>query len=291
MTQIVVRVLGCGDAFGSGGRLQSCFLLDTSEERMLVDCGATALIAMRRHGIDPTSIDTVVLSHLHGDHFGGVPLLLLEAQFVSRRSDPLTIAGPPGTRDRLLQAMDVLYPGTADISWAFPLEFKELTAGTAEQLGAISVLPLEVEHPSGAPAFGLRLGCHGQVIAYSGDTEWTDELPKLARNADLLIMECFGYAPSIYHMDYKTLRAQLPLLSAKRIVLTHMGQEMLDRLARVELETAYDGMVIQLPGHPLSLAATRALRAVARAPCEDAEPIWLSGTSRPSGERRSRPPS
>ncbi len=256
-----VKVMGCGDAFGSGGRLQTCFYLEAGADRLLIDCGATAMIAMRQHGIDPDTIDTVLLSHLHGDHFGGVPLVLLEAQFVSRRTRPLLVAGPPGTRDRLWQAMEVLFPRSSEIAWSFPLEIVELAAGRANPFGALSLLPIEVVHPSGAPAYALRLSHADQVIAYSGDTEWTDVLPTVARDADLFIMECYAYKPvSKFHMDYHTLCAHLPELRAKRMVLTHMSQEMLERLHQVEIETAYDGMVIELPQRPVSLAGPRQLR-------------------------------
>lgn len=257
-----VKVLGCGDAFGSGGRLQTCFHLEAGADRLLVDCGATAMIAMRQHGIDPDTIDTVLLSHLHGDHFGGLPLILLEAQFVSQRTRPLVVAGPPGTTDRLWRAMEVLFPRSSEIRWSFPLEIVELAAGRADPFGVLSVLPIEVVHPAGAPAYALRLSHDGQVIAYSGDTEWTDALPTVARDADLFIMECYAYRPvSKFHMDYHTLCEHLPELRAKRMVLTHMSQEMLDRLDQVEIETAYDGMVIELPPRPASLARPRQLRA------------------------------
>jgi ribonuclease BN (tRNA processing enzyme) len=92
-----LRFLGSGDAFGSGGRFQACLCLDGPGNRVLIDCGATSLVAMKRAGIDPNSIGTVLLSHLHGDHFGGVPFLVLDGQF-RRRDRPLTVAGPPGTR-------------------------------------------------------------------------------------------------------------------------------------------------------------------------------------------------
>lgn len=259
---MLLKVLGCGDAFGSGGRLQACFFLDAGGDRLLIDCGSTAMIAMRQHGIDPDTIDTVLLSHLHGDHFGGVPLILLEAQFVSRRERPLAVAGPPGTRDRLMAAMEVLFPRSSEIAWSFPFEIVELAAERTDRFGALSVVPTEVVHPSGAPAFALRMTCRGQIIAYSGDTEWTDALPAVARDADLFIMECYAYKPvSKFHMDYHTLCAHLPELRAKRMVLTHMSQEMLERLDQVEIETAYDGMVIELPQRPASLARPRQLRA------------------------------
>ncbi|MBI2157181.1 MAG: MBL fold metallo-hydrolase, partial [Candidatus Rokubacteria bacterium] len=78
---LAVRFLGSGDAFGSGGRFQTCIHLGAAGGSVLVDCGATSLVAMRRFGLDPQGIACVVLSHLHGDHFGGVPFLVLDAQF------------------------------------------------------------------------------------------------------------------------------------------------------------------------------------------------------------------
>ena len=65
--------LGTGDAFGSGGRFNTCFLVERSEASLLIDCGASSLIAMRRFGVDPNSIAAILISHLHGDHFGGLP--------------------------------------------------------------------------------------------------------------------------------------------------------------------------------------------------------------------------
>jgi ribonuclease BN (tRNA processing enzyme) len=253
MARVTVRVLGCGDAFASGGRLQTCFFLEAAPDRLLIDCGATAMVGMRQFGVDPGLVDGVLLSHLHGDHFAGVPFLLLEAQFVSQRTRPLVLAGPAGTRDRVFQALEVLFPGSSKLAWRFPLEIVELEAGRTDRFGAVSVLPFEVLHPSGAPAFALRLCCGDQVIAYSGDTEWIETLPEIARDADLFILECFAYAPrSKFHLDFQTLRARWPELRARRTVLTHMSQDMLEHLDRVDVETAHDGMLIELPREPVS---------------------------------------
>ncbi|MGH6921049.1 MAG: MBL fold metallo-hydrolase [Geminicoccaceae bacterium] len=261
MARVTVRVLGCGDAFASGGRLQTCFFLDAEPDRLLIDCGATAMVGMRRFGVDPGLVDTVLLSHLHGDHFAGVPFLLLEAQFVSRRTRPLVLAGPPGTRERIFRALEVLFPGSSALAWRFPLEIVELDAGRTDRFGAVSVLPFVVQHPSGAPAFALRLTCGDQVIAYSGDTEWTETLPEVARHADLFIVECFTYAPlPTFHLDFQTLRARWPELCARRTVLTHMGQDMLEHLDGVDVEAAHDGMLIELPCGPSRVAAAGARR-------------------------------
>jgi ribonuclease BN (tRNA processing enzyme) len=247
MGQVRVRVLGCGDAFGSGGRFQTCFMVAAAQGCCLIDCGATAMVAMRRFDVDPGAIDTVFISHLHGDHFVGLPFLLLQQQFVGRRDRPLTIAGPPGTRLRLLAALDMMFPGSAGMEWGYVLDFAELTAGQSEQLGAFEITPFPVVHPSGAPSFAFRLEIDGRTIAYSGDTEWTDTLIDVGRGADLLISECYAFETQPrFHLDYKTLRNKLDKIGAKRILLTHMGEEMLAKLDQVKADAAEDGQLVEL---------------------------------------------
>ena len=102
---VEIQFLGSGDAFGNGGRLQACIHVQTAETQFLLDCGASAVIGMKRFGVDPSRIDWILISHLHGDHFAGIPFLILDGQF-SRRTRPLRIAGPPGVAKRVLAALD-----------------------------------------------------------------------------------------------------------------------------------------------------------------------------------------
>jgi ribonuclease BN (tRNA processing enzyme) len=247
MARVAIQVLGSGDAFGSGGRLQTCFLVHDGDKRFLLDCGATALIAMQRFGIAPDSIDAVFLSHLHGDHFGGLPFLLLEAQFISQRRRPLTIVGPSGTRGRLSATLEVLFPGSSATRWRFPLRFVELEPLKRQRVNGVRVTAYPVEHPSGAPAYALQLLCGGRQLAYSGDTAWTEQLIKLAKGSDLLIVECYAFEPKAsHHLDFKTLSRRRRELDARRVLLTHMSQEMLDRLDGIDWETAEDGLLLEL---------------------------------------------
>ena len=247
MSRLSVTFLGSGDAFGSGGRLQTCILVRTATSHFLVDCGTTALIAMRRYGIEPNSIDTICVSHLHGDHFGGIPFFLLEAQLVSKRTRPLLIAGPPGTQQRLTQAMDVLFPGSSQVQQRFEVRIVELAPERPAALGDITVTPYVVQHASGAPPFALRIACAGKIITYSGDTEWTEALIPAAQGADLFIAEAYFFDKQVkFHLDYRTLMAHLAALCPKRLILTHMSADMLARLETLSCECAEDGQVIEL---------------------------------------------
>jgi ribonuclease BN (tRNA processing enzyme) len=242
-----LQFLGSGDAFGSGGRFNACVQVTTAGGAFLIDCGASSLIAMRKFGVDPNRIHTVFVSHLHGDHFGGLPFLLLDAQFYSRRRAPLTLVGPPGLRERLMEAMEVFFPGSSRVERKFSTEIVEIEAGATAEVGGVGVTPYVVEHACGAPPFALRFSSEGKVIAYTGDTEWTESLLAAGRDADLLIAEALFFERKVkYHLDYTTLRANLARIGAKRVVLTHLGPEMLGRRAEVAEEIAEDGKVIRL---------------------------------------------
>ena len=213
----------------------------------LLDCGATALVAMRRFAIDPGLIDAIFLSHLHGDHFAGVLFLLLEQHFIAQRDRPLLIAGPVGTEGRVMAALDVLFPGATQLAWRFPLRFAELTPDRTARFGAFAITPHLVTHPSGSAAFAFRLKTGDRLIAYSGDTGWTDTLVEVARDADLFIVECYAYdGAAENHINYRTLRENLSKLGSKRLLLTHLSREMLDRLSDVDLEVAEDGQLLEL---------------------------------------------
>src|SRR5215217_1121597 len=171
-----LTVIGCGDAFGSGGRFNTCFLVQASEATILLDCGASSMVALHGRGVDPNTIDGVILTHLHGDHFGGLPFFLLAAQFLTRREKPLLIAGPTGTQERVLAAMEVFFPGSSKTKWRFDLKVEEMTTGVPYEKLGFDIQTTEVLHYSGAPSTAVRLSNRERILAYSGDTEWTDAL-------------------------------------------------------------------------------------------------------------------
>ena len=245
--EIKITFLGTGDAFGHGGRLQPCITVETPLHRFLMDCGTTAMPALHRFGVTPNHIEMILISHLHGDHFGGLPFFILDAQLHSKREAPLTIVGPEGTGERLNAAMEIMFPGSSKIKRKFPIHIMELKPETPWRFHETAVHSLAVAHPSGSPSLAFRLEIADKVIAYTGDTEWFDGLIPLLKNADLLIAESYFYDKDIkYHLNYRTLMEQMPLLKPRKLLLTHMSQNMLDRLEKIDTKAAYDGLDVHI---------------------------------------------
>jgi ribonuclease BN (tRNA processing enzyme) len=232
-----VTVVGSGDAFGSGGRFQTCVLVGSS---LLVDCGATSMTALRQQGIDPNGIDTVALTHLHGDHFGGLPFLVLDGQF-RRRTRDLTVLGPPGTGERLAQAMETAFPGSTGVTRRFAVHVVEHADRERVAAGEYGVTPFEVRHASGAPAYALRVDGDGS-LAYSGDTEWTDALVDASADVDLFLCEGYSPTPVRWHLDLETLAGHRHRLTCGRLVLTHLSPTAL-AADLSDWEVAHDGAV------------------------------------------------
>jgi ribonuclease BN (tRNA processing enzyme) len=242
-----VRFVGCGDAFGSGGRSNTCFHVTGESTNFLIDCGATSLAALKRLDIVRDDIHLILITHFHGDHFAGLPFLLLDAQF-SRRSRPLVIAGPTGIEMRLAQVMEALFENSSKTRQRFDLSVVALEPERTRSFGAIKVTPFPVVHgDSGGPFLAYRVEAEGRVIAYSADTEWTATLIPAARDADLFVAEAYTYDKVVKnHLSLTTLKTHLAEIKPKRLVLTHMSDDMLGRLDTLGYTVASDGMVVEL---------------------------------------------
>jgi len=244
---VTVRFVGSGDSFGSGGRFQTCIVVDGPRSRFAIDFGASSLIALARQGIEPNSLDAILLSHLHGDHCGGVPFLLLDAMLASRRARPLTVAGPRDLEPRLAVIREALFPGSQVMRPTFPLTWIELVPGRAHEVLDLVVTAQPARHTAGTNPTALRVQVGDRIIAYTGDTEWTDEVAAVSRGADLLIAECYFYAkPVPWHLNYPAIATHVRTVGAKRLILTHMSREMLAHADVVPEECAHDGLVVHV---------------------------------------------
>jgi len=242
-----LQFVGCGDAFGSGGRLNTCFHVVGEQANFLIDCGASSLIGLERLRISRDAIDTILITHFHGDHFGGIPYFILSSHF-GKRTRPLTLAGPHGIETWYVRALDAAFEHFSKVKLGFELRIMALPERVTSAVGPLQVTPFPVIHgTSGGPFYGYRIAVENRLIAFSGDTEWAETLVDIARDADLFITECYAYdKPIPYHLDFKTLTAHLPRLTAKKMILSHMNHDMLARLESLPHATANDGMRVEL---------------------------------------------
>ena len=242
---VSVRFVGSGDSFGSGGRFQTCILVDGPTSRFAIDFGASSLIALTQQGIEHNSIDAIVLTHLHGDHCGGVPFLLIDAMLGAKRTRPLTIAGPRDLQRRMDVMREALFPGSKMMTPKFGLTWLEMQPGRPHEILDLIVTPQAARHTAETNPTAVRVEVGGKVVAYTGDTEWTDDVAKVAAGADLLIVESYFFdKPVKWHLNYHDIAERRDRLGARRVILTHMSREMLSHVDDVPDECAHDGLVV-----------------------------------------------
>jgi ribonuclease BN (tRNA processing enzyme) len=242
-----VVFLGTGDAFSAGGRHLAAYLVQTSEGTLLLDCGPTILASLNRHHLSAEPIDAILLTHFHGDHFAGLPFLFLHYLYIEPRSRPLKIIGPPDVERRVMEIFRDMYADTADEPLPFAMEFIEAQPRKQVLLNGMRIDAFEVVHQKQTRALGYEIRTGDRKIVYPGDSGWSEELIEHTHNADLFLCECTYFeSRSETHLDYPRIIENLERFGAKRIVLSHLGQEVLARQAEVTLEMAHDGMAIDL---------------------------------------------
>lgn len=245
-----LTILGSGDAFSSGARLPSCYALDSGDSNILVDCGPAILPALKRAGLNGNRYSHIVISHLHGDHFAGLPFFLIDAMFSSKRLEPLTLVGPPGLEFRLRLAFEVMYPRLIHMERKYELHFIEIVKETPLNVAGFKVTAFEVDHYSGAPSYALRFEREDKVFAFSGDSGWTDNLIRAGNGADLYLMECNQFDLDLpMHLNYKRIDSAFDAIGAKKIMLTHMSDAMLAQRDQVNPNRyliADDGMAVDI---------------------------------------------
>ena len=247
-----LTALGTADAFFSAGRGHSCFLIEDERGMALVDCGATALQALARAGVEPARIDAVHLTHLHGDHFVGLAFLLVDSVYRARRTSPLVVTGPPGTAERLQALWATAYPDAARKPLPFALDVRELSPGESALVAGRRIEALRARHQKPPQvALSLRLHTAAGLVAFTGDTGPHPGLTELAEGARVLVTECTDLRadPALAerrHLAWDDLRALLPALGVPRVLLAHLGGEARAASAAIEAEARALGIDLRV---------------------------------------------
>jgi len=256
MTQrhATITTLGSSDAFNSGGRGNSCFYVLDAVGSYALDFGPTAPLIARRLGVELNLIDVVYLTHLHGDHLGGLPSLLIDMIFESKRDRPLTIAGPEGTERVVMALCELLYPGTISTHICFELTFVEWPRRGSLEVCGRRVTSWPAQHDQLVMPTSIRiepLSGLGPCLAFSGDTGWCESLVEVARGVDALICEC-SFAQHLFdgHLSLEEIKNHRQELEVNRLILTHFSEASreaaLESLDALQLEVADDGVTFKV---------------------------------------------
>jgi ribonuclease BN (tRNA processing enzyme) len=242
-----VKFLGTGDAFNARGQCHACHLIHSNGKRILLDCGPTSLLALKREGLHAEAIDAILLSHLHGDHFAGLPFLLLACIYDTPRTRPLHVLGPPGTEARVAELYRAIYRDVSQRPLPFPVIYTESDGSRPVRCDGFEVAPFAVPHQENEISLGLRVAIDGKTILYSGDTGWTDALVDQSQGADVFICECCFFETRVdFHLDYPRIAEHRRDFGCKRLILSHIGREVAQRRGEIEEEISADGLEIEV---------------------------------------------
>lgn len=171
----------------------SSVLVRSGDNCLLLDCGFSVPHAYFAHEDDPEALSGVWISHFHGDHFLGLPLLLLRFWEMGRKT-ALHLTGQPGLRAKALAALELAYPGFGE-KLRYPVLFHELVAEEPRAIAGFLLRSAESEH--GQPNLALRLEDSRHALFYSGDGRPTPATTRLAGGCDLAVHEAFRMTDQI----------------------------------------------------------------------------------------------
>tara|TARA_B100001250_G_scaffold413722_1_gene448805 strand:+ start:2059 stop:2850 length:792 start_codon:yes stop_codon:yes gene_type:complete len=181
-----IMMLGTGNAFLPNGRHHSFAIIDN---RHIIDAPPTALISIRERGLNVSDIETIFITHLHGDHIFGIPFLLLERTYISDRefNKPLTIIAASGARKRIENLCNIAYPNSLErilsgINWC------EDENGVTED--GWKWERFTVKHDDSVDPFGYSFKSNnGASFIHSGDSGPCQNLTEAIANTELAIIE------------------------------------------------------------------------------------------------------
>jgi len=215
-----VTLLGTGSPTPSIDRFGPSTSVQAGGQTLVFDVGRGAHQRLAQLNLNASQVDAVFLTHLHSDHFVGLPDLWLTGWLVSSRARPWELSGPAGTAlmvERLREAFSVDLKTRVDenaghlAAAGAEIRARDVSAGVVHDRDGVKVSAFVVDHRAIAPALGYRIDYAGRSVVISGDTRVSPALVKAAAGSDLLIHEIYDVSDEILEQNARQAAAVLSL--------------------------------------------------------------------------------
>jgi len=237
-----VTIIGSGCGIPNPDRGSPCIAVGVGKRLFALDCGPGAIRSMAGAGLPWAKLDTIFITHFHTDHIGDIGPLLFALNIPDvNRAEPLSVYGPPGVRefyDKLVAAY-----GEWLVPKRYELRIEELHGQPVEG-GDWRIETAYAEHSK--PAYAYRFEADGGSVVYSGDTDYSEEIVKLATGCDLLILEC-SYPDELEvdgHLSPRKAGEMAQRAGCKQLALTHIYPVCADYDLVSECRQIFDGDIV-----------------------------------------------
>ncbi len=265
LATIEVILLGTGYPRPDPNRAGPSTAIVVGDKWFVVDAGRGATMRIAGTDLKYANFQAVFLTHLHSDHTAGLPDLFDTSWQFGRKTRPLELYGPPGTK-KLADAMLEFF--AEDIHLRRDLLEKHPAAGATIKThivregvvydhDGVTVTAFVVDHKPVQYAFGYRFDAGSKSIVISGDTRPTPNLLKYAKGADVLVLEAYlpewfdkVDTPEVaarlksYHTSAEEAGAIAAAAGVKTLVLTHLIPGNEDETFRARAARKFGGTIV-----------------------------------------------
>ena len=249
---LTVTVVGCSGSFPGPRGTASCYLIESVVDevttRVVLDLGNGSLGPLQSH-VAPTSLDAILISHLHADHFMDLCGLYVLRKYDPRQSPdhPQVVYGPADLGRRLQLA----YYGCEEPEMSAQLDTRPVSHGDPLEIGSLRITPHRVDHP--IEAYGYRFESPAGTVAFSGDTDTTPALTPLLSGAGLALVDAAflegrDTVRGIHLTARRAVEAALEAGGITRLVLTHIPPWNDPEDTRAEAATLWPDIEVAYPG-------------------------------------------
>ncbi|MCS7206067.1 MAG: MBL fold metallo-hydrolase [Leptospiraceae bacterium] len=238
-------VLGSGNAYNLDGRGHSGFLLDS---KIMIDCGATVLLKANQYKVDLSSLDVILITHFHGDHYSGIPFLLIFFKYVLKRTEKLMIVGPKNLKTQIQQLIEILFQKQ---EFPFDVEIIEISPNETWKYQNYTIQTFPINHKE--ESIGYKIFDQNHSFAFTGDSVLDEFVFKLMDGVDVGIMEVsfLRKEPESSHISLEEVMENRAKIKTKRLFFNHLYDEIYHEIQKINHHTPgfgfplYDGMVIE----------------------------------------------